>query len=168
MIYMWSKAIREYPHIRQDTNSNIESYHDFMKQRQELSMKTLKPKRLDWLIWMFTKYLARHYWYINFLKSQWYIKNIHKDEIIQNMILISIDISIDDVVFFTSKLKPIIISNRSHGPDIKYLVCDSDTEWASYRCIRASQINICKHILRALHIMTGLDDLQLLMVCISF
>lgn len=44
---MWSKAIREYPHIRQDTNSNIESYHDFMKQRQELSMKTLKPKRLD-------------------------------------------------------------------------------------------------------------------------
>ena len=39
---MWIKAIREYPHAGQYTNSAIESYHGFMKQRQALSKKTLK------------------------------------------------------------------------------------------------------------------------------
>lgn len=42
MTYMWIKAIREYPHAGQYTNSAIESYHGFMKQRQALSKKTLK------------------------------------------------------------------------------------------------------------------------------
>ena len=76
-----------YPHAGQDIDSAIESYHGFMKQRQELSMKILKPKILDWLIWMFTKDFARQYWYINFLKMQWHIKNIHRDEVIRNMII---------------------------------------------------------------------------------
>ena len=84
---------------------------------------------------------------------------MRKDEVIRNMILMSIDFNIDDVVIPTSKLKPIILFNGNHGPDVKYLVYDSDIEWASYTCTKASQTNICKYILCALHIMAGLDDL---------
>lgn len=117
---------------------------------------------------MLTEDLARHYRYIDFLRRQGHTKNIRRDELIQNIILRSKDISIDNIVFPTSMLELIIVPNRSHGPDVKYLVYHPDTEGASCTCTRASQTNICKHILRALHIMTGLDDSQFLKVCVSF
>jgi hypothetical protein len=44
------------------------------------------------------------------------------------MILMTKDISIDDVVFPISKLEPIIVSDRNHSPDVKYLVYHPDTE----------------------------------------
>jgi hypothetical protein len=68
-------------------------------------------------------------------------------------------INIDDVVFPTSKLEPIIISDKSYGPDVKYLVYHPDMKWTSCTFTRASKINICKHILHALHIMIDLHDL---------
>ena len=73
----------------------------------------------------------------------------------------------DDVVFSSSKLEPIIVSYRSYGLDVKYLVYHLDTEWASCTCTRTSQISICKHILHALHVMISLDDSQLRRVYVS-
>ena len=60
------------------------------------------------------------------------------------------------------------MSDRSHGPDVGYLISHPDTEWVFCSCTRASQTNICKHILRALLIMASLDDCQLLRICVSF
>jgi hypothetical protein len=53
-----------------------------MKQRQALNKKTLKPKILDWLIWMLTEDLVGYYCYIDFLKRQGHIKNIRRNELI--------------------------------------------------------------------------------------
>ena len=43
---MWIKAIHEYPHLGQDTNSAIKYYHGFMKQRQALIKILFKVKTL--------------------------------------------------------------------------------------------------------------------------
>ncbi len=72
--------------------------------------------------------LAGHYRYIDLLKRQGHIKNIRRDELIRNMILMSKYISIDDVIFLTSMLELIIVSDRSHGTDVKYSVYHPNTE----------------------------------------
>lgn len=84
------------------------------------------------------------------------------------MILRNKNINMNDIVISTSKLEPIIVSDRSQEQVVKYLVYHPDSEQASYTCIRAFHTNIYNLILHLLHIMTDLDDLQLLKVCDSF
>lgn len=88
-------------------------------------MKILKPKKLHRLLWMLTENLPRHYWYKDFLKRQCHIKNIQKDE---HIIFKSKDINMNDGAFSSSRLEPIIVPNKNHVPDIKYVIYYPNTK----------------------------------------
>ena len=74
----------------------------------------------------------------------------------------------NNIVFSTSMLNPIIIYDRSHNPNVKYFIYYLNTDWTFCTCIKVSQTYIYIYIVRALHIMINLDDSQLLRVYVSF
>lgn len=91
---------------------------------------------------MLTEDLIRYYCHINFLKMQDHIKNIRRDELVWNVIMRSKVINMNDIVFSTLMLNPIIIYDRSHNPDVKDFIYYLDTDWTFCTCIKVSQTNI--------------------------
>lgn len=98
MIRMWIKVTYEYLHARYDINWTIDSYHGIVKQRHTLHKKFLKKKKLEWFIRIITENLEIHYWYIKFLKKQGYTKNMQRYDLIQNIILRSKNININNIL----------------------------------------------------------------------
>ncbi len=63
------------PHSNQDTQANIEFYHEALKHWFSLDTKGLKGRCIDWLVWRLTTTMAQHYMHQAKMKKQGFIKN---------------------------------------------------------------------------------------------
>lgn len=164
---MWMKVTREFPHASQDTNASIEAYHNVMKKKQALSKKTLRSKRLDWLIWFLTGELAGHYWYLDLLKSKGIIRNEYKDKFINKVVSRALEIHPSDVTTVHGG-DHVIVFDRSHGNDVSYVVTGAGSEWADCNCPKDGQVNLCKHIVRVFQFLSGASNEQLVQICHNY
>jgi hypothetical protein len=67
-------GVQQMPHSNQDTQANIESYHDVLKCWFILNTKSFRRHRIDWLVWWLTTTIARHYMHTLEMKKQGFIK----------------------------------------------------------------------------------------------
>ncbi len=51
---LWMVGVRRMPRSNQNTQANIESYHGALKCWFALDTKSLKGRRIDWLVWRLT------------------------------------------------------------------------------------------------------------------
>jgi len=49
-VELWMVGVRKVPHSNQDTETNIESYHDALKRWFALDTKGFKRCKIDWLV----------------------------------------------------------------------------------------------------------------------
>ncbi len=63
------------PHLNQDTQSSIESYHGALNFLLYLEIKSLKGRHINWLVWKLTTIVAQHYMHQVEMKIQGFIKN---------------------------------------------------------------------------------------------
>jgi hypothetical protein len=62
------------PHSNQNTQANIESYHNALKHWRTFDTKGLKGRMIDWLVRRLTT-IARHYMHTLEMKKKGFIKN---------------------------------------------------------------------------------------------
>jgi hypothetical protein len=58
---MWVTGFRNIPHVGQDTNAAVESYHANMKSILTSSPQHLTGRRMDWLLFHLTGDVLTHY-----------------------------------------------------------------------------------------------------------
>jgi hypothetical protein len=63
------------PHLNQNTQASIKSYHEVLKHWFFLETKGLRGCRIDWLVWRLTTTVAWHYMHQVEMKREGFIKN---------------------------------------------------------------------------------------------
>jgi hypothetical protein len=74
---MWCIGNENIPHVRQDTNVVVESFHNNIKQILYSSWENLTRRRMDWLIYNLVGDVLIHY----------YVKNKKQEGIVANALL---------------------------------------------------------------------------------
>jgi hypothetical protein len=72
---MWCIGNQNIPHIEQDTNAAMESFHNNMKQILYSSREKLSRCKMDWFIYNLVSDVLIHYWYGVQCKKIDYVKN---------------------------------------------------------------------------------------------
>jgi len=89
---MWCVGNRNIPHVRQDTNVAMESFHSNMKRILLLSREQCTRRRLDWLIFHLVGNVLPHHWYNVQCKLFGYVGNKKQEGIIALVVLKAQDI----------------------------------------------------------------------------
>jgi hypothetical protein len=89
---MWLTGNRHLPHVGQDTNAAIESYHGNMKAVLRASKGCLIGHCVDWLIDELTHNVIMKYEYNQYLKESGFISNKKAERLIINSVLQSLKI----------------------------------------------------------------------------
>jgi hypothetical protein len=75
------------PHVGQDTNAAVESYHANMKSILSEARQKLVGRRMDWLIYQLTRDVLTHYWYAVQCKLYGFVANKKAERAVASAIL---------------------------------------------------------------------------------
>jgi hypothetical protein len=80
---MWCIGNQNIPHVRQNTDAVVKSFHNNMKQILYSSQERLKGCRMDWLIYNLVGDVLTHYWYGVHCKIFNYVRKKNKKTLLQ-------------------------------------------------------------------------------------
>jgi hypothetical protein len=162
---MWLTGNRHLPHVGQDTNVAIESYHGNMKAVLRASKGRLVGRHMDWLIHQLIHDVIMKYEYNQYLKESGFILNKKAERLVINSVLQSLKIP-DSCVSLPTEAGQLALVTLSKRPHVRYAVYNPDTEWASCECVYAQKGNLCKHQIKVLRMMKPeLADGTIVKVC---
>jgi hypothetical protein len=146
---MWLTGNQNLPHVGQDTNAAIESYHGNIKAVLRASKSRLVKRRVDWLIHELTHDVIMKYKYNQYLKESGFISNKKAERLVINSVLQSLKIPNSCVLLPTEAVQPTFVTS-SKWPHVKYAVYNPDTQWACYECIHSKKGNLSKYQIKVL------------------
>ncbi len=75
------------PHLNQDTQASIESYHGALKRYFSLETKGLRGRRIDWLVWRLMTTVTKHYMHTTKMKKRGFIRN----KVVERIVKMSVE-----------------------------------------------------------------------------
>ena len=120
-ISMWCTGSCNIPHVGQNTNAAIESYHSNLKSILKSVKERFNARHMDWLIYHLIGEVVIHYWYDVQCKAFGFIRNRNQEGIVASAIIqadakpiSNVLICIDDDVAYVGS-----VNNRpKYGPSI--------------------------------------------------
>lgn len=77
---MWVKGYRDFPHVNQETNNVVESYHYYLKKKIISDRRKKCSRRMDWLIYVLIKNVEPCYRFKEILKKEGFLNNYKKEK----------------------------------------------------------------------------------------
>ena len=143
---MWCVGTREIPHVGQNTNAAIESYHSNLKSILNSGKKIFIGRRMDWLIYHLIGEVLTHYWYGVQCKAFGYVRN-HKHEGIVASAIIRASTIPDTNVLICLEDNVAYVGSVNNRPKV-WTIHSPNSKWAQCDCPIASQGMICKHVVK--------------------
>jgi len=86
VIDLWMVGLWRMPHLNQDTQASIKSYHGALERQFSLEIKGLWSRQIDWLVWRPMMTMAIHYMHIAQMKKHGFTRNKVLEHIVKTNI----------------------------------------------------------------------------------
>ncbi len=147
-VELWMVGLCWVPHLNQDTQASIKSYHGVLKCWFSLETKGLKGHRINWLVWRLTTIVARHYMHQVEMKRRGFIKN----KVMTWLVVKSVDktsqiphTNVISLTFEGDDGDDVWQVWSQHHPSVTYKIHALFIEYASCIYEWALQGKFCKH-----------------------
>lgn len=155
-IGMWAKCYHTIPHVGQETNGSIESYHSHLKYVWLKSIHATIHRRVDWLVLTLKTIVYVHYWWIQTCKENDFYRSIRIEKI-ENLSWYKAKIILDIHVTF-HHIDPTLAWVQSQSDDCKayrvfhinpnFNMCEYHFSKKGYLCKHVIKVNFMREKLR--------------------
>ena len=154
---MWCVGARRIPHVGQNTNAAIESYHSNLKSILHAAKERFVGRRMDWLIYHLTGDVLTHYWYNVQCKTFGFVRNRKQEFIVVSAIIRANEIP-DTNVLICMDEGVAYVASVNNRPKV-WTIHAPDSEWAQCNCPVAKEGMICKHTVKVFKMLhPNVDD----------
>ena len=150
-ISMWCTGSRNIPHVGQNTNFAIESYHSNLKSILKSAKERFNGRRMDWLIYHLTREVVTHYWYDVQCKAFGFIHNHNQEGIVASAIIRADAIPYSNVLICIDD-DDAYVGSVNNCPKV-WTIYSPNSKWAQCNCHIAAQGMICKHTMKVFKVL---------------
>ena len=154
---MWCVGARWIPHVGQNTNAAIESYHSNLKNTLHSAKERFVNRHMDWLIYHLMGDVLTHYWYTVQCKTFGFVRNTKQECIFVSTIIRANKIPHTNILICMDE-GVVYVGSVSNRPKV-WTIHAPVFEWAQCNCLVAKEGMICKHIVKVFKMLhPNVDD----------